>query len=134
MVQILYSHHTDMREFVHRRINTESFDKACEVVDKYPWAREIALFEELGEGGGFEFLLGDRRGPHAHYQFTPVEEGKGFLDVTVVAKSGLLSVLGRRALSRHFDLVTIEAAKTHIQELFEHSVEFLYRKHKLLKK
>ncbi|WP_447926555.1 hypothetical protein [Vreelandella sp. EE27] len=133
MVQIVYSHHTDDREFVHRRITTDRFETASDIIDEYPYQREAEMFEELGEGGGLEFLLGDLKGQHAHYHFIPVEADKGILDLSIVAKKGVFNLLGRQALIRHFYLVTPDTAKTHIQELFEHSVEFLYEKHRPFK-
>ncbi|MFI0471870.1 hypothetical protein ACGLWX_04000 [Halomonas sp. HMF6819] len=135
MVQILYSHYTDNREFVNRRINTDSYDKACEIIDQYPWAREVALFEELGAAGGFEFVLGDRKGPHAIYMLTPIEaERRGSLHLDVVAKTGMFNLLGRRSLSRDFHIVTADTAKEHLRELFEHSVEFIHEKHRPFKR
>ncbi|MFG6666998.1 hypothetical protein ACGK9R_07800 [Halomonas sp. HNIBRBA4712] len=134
MVQILYSHHTDTREFVHRRLSTDRYDKACEIIDQYPWAQEMALFDEQGEDGGFEFLLGERNGRHAHYQFIPIEERKGLLQLSVLARTGLFKVLGRRALTRDFHLVCADTAKGHLQDLFEHSIDFLYEKHRPFKR
>lgn len=129
MVRILYSLHTENREFVHRRITTDRFDKACDIIDQYPWAREIALFDEQGVGGGFEFLLGERQGLHAHYQFVPIEQRQGLLMLNVVARQGLFKWLGRRSLTRDFHLVTADTAKHHVQELFEHSIDGIFDKH-----
>ncbi|WP_447553581.1 hypothetical protein [Vreelandella sp. EE22] len=133
MVHIHSSHHTEDREFVHHKVETDYVDEAFEIIDRYPWTQEIAIFEELGEGGGIDFVMGDVKGKHAYYQFIPIEEDKGLLSLTVVVKTGLFNLLGRQALSRDFHLVTIDTAKTHIQELFEHSVEFLYEKHRPFK-
>ncbi|UYF98896.1 MULTISPECIES: hypothetical protein [unclassified Halomonas] len=133
MVQISYSHHTADREFVHRRITTDRFEKASDIIDQYPYQHEAEMFEELGSGGGLEFLLGDLKGQHAHYNFIPVEADKGILDLSIVAKKGVFNLLGRKALIRHFYLVTPETARAHIAELFEHSVEFLYEKHRPFK-
>ncbi len=133
MVHIRYSHHTEGRDFVHHKADTDHLSEACDIIDRYPWKQEIAIFEELGEGGGLDFVKGDEKGKHAYYQFIPIEEGKGFLYLTVVVKAGLFNLLGRQALSRDFHLVTLDTAKTQIQELFEHSVEFLYEKHRPFK-
>ncbi|WP_447529413.1 hypothetical protein [Vreelandella sp. TE19] len=133
MVHIRYSHHSEDRDFAQHKADTDHLEQAFEIIDRYPWKQEIAIFEELGEGGGIDFVIGDEQGKHAYYQFIPIEEDKGLLSLTVVVKTGLFNLLGRQALSRDFHLVTIDTAKTHIQELFEHSVEFLYEKHRPFK-
>lgn len=130
MVQILYSLHTDGREFVQRRLTTDRYDRVCEIIDHYPWAREAALFEEQGKSGGFEFLLGERNGLHAYYRFIPIEECQGLLMLNVVARQGLFKWLGRRSLTRDFHLVTADTAKHHVQELFEHSIDGIFDKHR----
>ncbi|MFC0336878.1 hypothetical protein SAMN05421848_3018 [Kushneria avicenniae] len=133
MVLIRYSHHTEDREFVNYTADTDHFDEACKILDRYPWRQEIAIFEELGEGGGLDFVMGNEQGKHAYYQLIPIEEGKGFLFLTVVVKTGLFNLLGRQSLNRDFHLVTIETARFYIKELFEHSVESLYEMHRPFK-
>lgn len=128
-IRVSYSHRVDGDELVNHDKDVTVYQEACSIIDHYPWQSELALTEELGEGGGFYFLLGDYQGQYAAYQFVPMEPGKGLLDLDIVQKRGLLNFLGRKALSKSFELVSIAEAKIKIKELFEHSVDSLYQKY-----
>lgn len=129
LVKVAYQHREDGTELVNYEKTLKSHDEACEVIDNYPWAKELALFEELGEGGGFFFSLGQLDDRYASFQFTPVEQDQGLLDLEVVSKPGFLNLFGRQSVSKSFDLVSITEAKQHLKALFEYSVESLYEKY-----
>lgn len=129
-VKVYYQHREQGPELVNHERELHHFGDACEVIDHYPWARELELFEEHGEGGGFFFLAGDENSRYASYQFTPLEAGKGLLDLEIVLKPGVLGLFGRQAVSVSFELVSIDEAKAQIKKLFDRSLETLYSQHK----
>ena len=130
VVKAYYQHREGGIELIDHKKELKFYHEACEIIDNYPWVEELKLFEELGEGGGFFFLLGDLDGQYASFQFTPVEKDSGFLELMVVYKPGFLRILGRQSVSVDFELVSIPKAKCQIKELFEYSIESLYRKYK----
>ncbi|WMO01724.1 hypothetical protein NI379_06485 [Vibrio parahaemolyticus] len=71
LVKVFYQHREGGTELVDHEKELKFHREACETIDNYPWQKELELFEELGEGGGFFFLLGDMDGKFASYQFTP---------------------------------------------------------------
>lgn len=129
LVKASYQHRTDGAELVNHEADVTSHRQLCELIDAYPWASELALTEEHGEGGGFYFLLGDYAGSYASYQFVPVELDKGLLDFEVVAKPGFLKIFGRQSATKHFDSVSIAEAKVKIKELFDFPVAILYQRY-----
>jgi len=130
VVKVFYQHREGGTELVNHERELKSHREACETIDSYPWEKELALFEESGEGGGFLFLLGDMDGKYASYQFTPVENDKGLLGLEVVSKRGFIGIFGRESASVDFNLVSISEAKNHIKELFEYSIDLLYQKYR----
>ena len=130
LVKVYYQHREGGHELIDHEKDLKFHREACETIDNYPWAEELKLFEELGEGGGFFFILGDLNAQYASFQFTPVEEDGGLFSVEVVYKPGFLSIFGRKSVSVDFKFVSIPEAKNRVKELFECSVESLYRKYK----
>lgn len=129
MVTISYTHHDGGKTLKPFEITTNSHRAACELIDNYPWAEELALFDELGEIGYLYFYIGDINAEHASYQFTPIDEKKGDLTFSVVTKPGFLSMIGREVVDIDFELVSINEAKSKIQDLFNYSIESLYNKY-----
>ncbi|ELB2078740.1 hypothetical protein QNZ73_004702 [Vibrio parahaemolyticus] len=130
MVKVYFQHREGGTELVDHERDLKSHREACEIIDNYPWVEEIELFEKLGEGGGFFFILGDLDAKYANYQFTPVEAERGLLDLEVVYSPGVLNIFGRKSVSLDFKLVSIPDAKHQIKELFEYTIDSLYTKHK----
>ncbi|EJG0664862.1 hypothetical protein C4G29_RS22640 [Vibrio parahaemolyticus] len=130
LVKVFYQHREGGTELVDHEKELKFHREACETIDNYPWQKELELFEELGEGGGFFFLLGDMDGRFASYQFTPVESDRGLLDLEVVSKLGFIGIFGRKSVSVDFKLVSIPEAKHQIKELFEYSIDSLYQKYR----
>ncbi|MDX1319110.1 MAG: hypothetical protein R3207_02975 [Oceanospirillum sp.] len=115
-------------ELVNKHQELKSFIDACQVIDDYPWAAEYLLSEKLGEGGGFYFFR-DEGDKHASFQLTPIEADRAFLDMDVVQKSGFLGMFGRKSVHKDFETVSIPEAKALIKDLFDHTVDSLYRKY-----
>lgn len=130
LVKVYFQHREGGVELVEHERDLKSHRQACEIIDKYPWAEELKLFEELGEGGGFFFVAGDLNGQYASFQFAPMEKDDGLLDLKVVYKKGFLGIFGRKSVSVDFKLVSIAKAKQHLKELFDYPIESLYRKYK----
>lgn len=130
MVKVYYQCREKGTELVNHERELAFYREAYEVIDNYPWAEELAFFEELGEGGGFLFVLGDLDDKYASYQLIPSDVDRGVLLLDVVCEKGVMSFLGRKSISVDFDLVSISEAKRYIKELFEGSIESLYEKHK----
>ncbi|MEF1210572.1 hypothetical protein REH77_00180 [Vibrio alginolyticus] len=130
MVKVYFQYREGGTELVDHERDLKSHREACEIIDDYPWVEELELFEQLGEGGGFFFILGDLDAEYASYQFTPVEADRGLLDLDVVSRPGFLNIFGRKSASVDFKLVSIPEAKHHIKELFEYAVDSLYKRHK----
>lgn len=128
MVVVEYSLREGSDEMVNKHRELNSFRDAFDVIDQYPWASEIEKTEELGEGGGFYFFR-DEGDKHASFQLTPIEKDRAFLDMEVVQKSGFLGFIGRKAVHKDFDAVSIEQAKALIKDLFDHTVDSLYSKY-----
>lgn len=128
-VKVSYQRRTDGTELVNYDKTVKSHKELCELIDDYPWASEQALAEELGEGGGFYFLLGDYKNAYASYQLVPMEVDKGLLELEVVIKPGFLNVFGRKAITKHFDIVSTSEAKAKLKDLFDHSIEHLYKRY-----
>ena len=129
-VKVFYQHRENGAELVNHERDLESHREACEIIDNYPWAKELKLLEELGEGGGFFFTSGDMDGKFASYQFTPVEIDRGLLELQVVSKPGFIGIFGRKSVTVDFDLVSISEAKQKIKELFEYTIDSLYQKYR----
>ncbi len=129
LVKVAYQHREDGTELVNHEKTLKSHHEACEIIDNYPWAKELALFEELGEGGGFFFSLGQLGNKYVSFQFTPVEQNQGLLDLEIVRSPGFLNIFGRKSVSKSFNVVSVTEAKLHLKSLFEHSVESLYEKY-----
>ncbi|QPI62600.1 hypothetical protein [Vreelandella venusta] len=130
LVKVFYQHREGGTELVDHEKELKFHREACETIDNYPWRKELELFEELGEGGGFFFLLGDMDGKFASYQFIPVESDRGLLDLEVVSKLGFIGIFGRKSVSVDFKLVSIPEAKHQIKELFEYPIDSLYQKYR----
>lgn len=130
LVKAFFQHREDGTELVEHEVDIKFHREACEIIDNFPWVTELELTEQLGEGGGFFFLLGDFDGKYAGYQYTPTEERGGLLDLEVVYKPSFLNIFGRGSLSVSFDYVSTEEAKQKIKELFEYSIDSLYKKYK----
>lgn len=62
IVKVFYQHREGGTELIDHERTLKSHCEACEIIDNYPWAQELALFETLGEGGGFFFFLAMLRG------------------------------------------------------------------------
>lgn len=75
-------------------------------------------------------MLGDMDGKYASYQFSPVESDRGLLGLEVVSNPGFIGIFGRKSVSVDFKLVSISEAKHHIKELFEYSIDSLYKKYR----
>ncbi|SBT18242.1 hypothetical protein MGA5115_02363 [Marinomonas gallaica] len=129
-VTVYYQHREGGTELVNHEEALYFHRDACEVIDHYPWVEEQALFEELGEGGGFFFLLGDIDSLYATFQLLPIEKDGGVLYLDIVLKPGFLGIFGRKSVSVDYDFVSIADAKHHIKAFFEDSIESLYVKHK----
>ncbi|MEI8592891.1 hypothetical protein [Photobacterium sp. Hal280] len=130
LIKVFYQHRENGTELVNHERDLKSHREACETIDNYPWEKELKLFEEFGEGGGFFFMLGDMDGKFASYQFTPVESDRGMLDLQVVSKPGFIGIFGRKSVSVDFKFVSIPEAKHQIKELFEFSIDSLYQKYR----
>lgn len=130
MIEAFYSHRGDGPELVEHRQVLKGISEARELIDRYPWSSEVALTEELGEGGGLYFLRTGEDGTQASLQLVPIESDKGFLDLSIVAKKGFLGMVGRKSVSITLDEVSISEAKTYIKQLFDFSIDDLYRKYK----
>ena len=128
LIRVVYAHRVDSEELISHEKEVRLHRELCEIMDAYPWAAEMEYFEKYGEGGGFHFLLGDDK-VYACYQYVPVDLHSGLLDLDIVLKPGLLNFFGRKAISKHFDIVSVSEVKAKVKELFEHSVESLYKKH-----
>ncbi|WP_261887052.1 hypothetical protein [Vibrio pomeroyi] len=129
-IKVFYQYREGGTELVNHESDLKFHREACETIDTYPWAKELELFEELGEGGGFYFILGDMDGKYASYQFSPVENDRGLLGLEVVSNPGFIGIFGRKSVSVDFKLVSISEAKHHIKELFEYSIDSLYKKYR----
>nr|CAA6813682.1 MAG: Unknown protein [uncultured Thiotrichaceae bacterium] len=130
LVKVFYQHRVDGTELVNHEKEVKLHRDLCEIIDSYPWIKELELTEQLGEGGGFYFLVGDKDGQHASYQFTPMESDGGLLDLDIVMKPGFLNMLGRKAVSKHFGEVSTAEAKQKLKELFDYPVDVLYERYK----
>lgn len=95
-----------------------------------PWASEIALTEELGEGGGLFFSRSGENGAQVSLQLVPIEVDKGFLELNIIAKKGFLGIVGRKSVSKTVDEVSLAEAKTYVKQLFDYSIDDLYHTHK----
>ena len=130
MVEAFYSHRVGGTELVeHHRVLKGAAD-ARELIDQYPWASEITLTDELGEGGGLFFSHKGENGAQASFQLVPIDVNKGFLEVSIIAKKGLLGMIGRQSVTKAFDEVTLAEAKTYVKQLFDYSIEDLYLKYR----
>lgn len=129
IVQIIYEHRVDGEDLIPHEKEVKLHRELCEVIDAYPWAAEMEAFEKYGGGGGFHFVLGDDD-VYACYQYVPIDLNSGILSLHIVLKAGFLNIFGRKSVSKDFDVVSIPEAKTKIKELFEHTVESLFEKHK----
>ncbi|WP_228072008.1 hypothetical protein, partial [Vibrio parahaemolyticus] len=130
LVKVFYQHREGGTELVNHERDLKFHREACETIDNYPWAKELELFEELGEGGGFYFMLGDMDDKFASYQFTPVESDGGLLELQVVSRPGFIGLFGRKSVSVDFKFTSIPEAKHQIKELFEYSIDSLYQKYR----
>ncbi len=129
IVRVVYEHRVDGEDLITHEKEVKLYRELCEVIDAYPWAAELDGFDKYGVGGGFHFLLGDDY-IYACYQYVPVDLNSGILNLDIVLKAGFLDIFGRKSVSKDFDVVSIPAAKVKLKELFEHTVESLYEKHK----
>ena len=130
IVKVYYQHREGGTELVDHERDLKLHREACEIIDNYPWAKELELFEELGVGGGFFFALGDMDVKFASYQFVPAEMDEGFLLLQVLSKPGIIWFFGRKSVTVNFGLVSIAEAKRKIKELFDYSVDSLYEKYR----
>ncbi|KMQ50454.1 hypothetical protein CHISP_2572 [Chitinispirillum alkaliphilum] len=130
MITVIYTCRKDDADLVEHESVVNSHEEVCQIVDNYPWSSELVLSEEMGEGGGFWFILGNPKNKSATYQLVPMEHHKGLLDLSVVLKPGFMNLFGKKTVSKSFDLVAIEEVKAKVKELFDHSVDSLYKKYK----
>ena len=128
-VMAYYQHRVDGPELVNHEKELRTYRDLVALFDDFPWAREMEMFEKYEEGGGFYFVLGDENGVHATYQYVPMELNKGWLEINVLLKEGFL-FFGRQKATKDFDIVSNTEAQQKIKELFEYSVESLYKKYK----
>lgn len=129
-VKVHYQHRDGGTALVNYEKDIKRYREACEIIEQYPWAKEVQLSAELEEGGGLQFILGDSDAKYACYQLIPAEENKGLLSLDIICKRGFLGIFGRQARFVDFDVVSISEAKQRIQDLFNHSVDTLYEKYK----
>ncbi|WP_051207419.1 hypothetical protein [Saccharospirillum impatiens] len=129
MIEVFYTHRIEGPELVEHRQVVRGYSEAREIIEQYPWSSEVALTEELGEGGGLFFLRTGDNDARASLQLVPTEPGKGFLDLSIMANKGFLGIFGRRSASVTVDEVSIAEAKTYVKQLFDYSIDDLYQKH-----
>lgn len=131
MINVFYAlRENSSPEMVGHEKTIQSPRELNQLLDNYPWEAEIEYTRALGEGGGFYFLLGDEKEAFASFQLIPVEIKRGLLDLNVVAKKGFLGIFGRQSVNVSFDEVSLPEAKEKIRELFDYSVDALYRRYK----
>lgn len=130
MIEVFYTHRAGGQELVEHRRVLKGMSDARELIDQYPWASEIALTEELGEGGGLYFSRRGENGAQVSLQLVPIEVDKGFLELSIVTKKGFLGVFGRKSVTKAFDELTLAEAKTYVKQLFDYSIDDLYHKYK----
>ena len=129
MIRVSYQCREEGSELINHEQVATSYQDVCEVVDNFPWVKEAELSEKYGEGGALFFTLGEPGGKHACFQLTPTGIAEALLDLDIVLKTGVLGLFGRRAVNKHFDVLSVEQAKIQLKELFEHSVDSLYAKY-----
>ncbi|WP_249314074.1 hypothetical protein [Pseudoalteromonas sp. S2755] len=56
-VKVYYQHRDGGTKLINYEKELRSYREACDVIDHYPWDKELELFEALGEGGGFFLYL-----------------------------------------------------------------------------
>ncbi|WP_323902605.1 hypothetical protein [Aeromonas hydrophila] len=127
-VKVVYDYVVEGGELSIHEMYITSHETLCELIDSYPWQSALTLFEQFGVGGGFHFSIGDDH-TYACFQYVPIDINSGVLDLDIVLKSGLLNFFGRKALSKHFDVVSIPDMKMQVKELFQYSLSDLYKKH-----
>lgn len=129
LVKVVYDHREGGEEFITHEKEVRLHRELCEIIDAYPWAEEMEAFDKYGVGGGLYFALGDDS-VYACYQFVPVDINAGILSLDVVLKPGFLNMFGRKSASQYFNIVSIPEAKSKLKDLFDHTIESLYEKHK----
>ncbi|WP_394169758.1 hypothetical protein [Saccharospirillum alexandrii] len=130
MVEAFYSHRIEGPELVEHHRLLKGAGDARELIDQYPWASEIALTEELGEGGGLFFSRKGENDAQVSLQLVPIEVDNGFLELSIIAKKGFLGIIGRKSVTKTVDEVTLAEAKTYVKQLFDYSIDDLYLKYK----
>lgn len=126
-----YLLHDYQNKLVTYDIELHSFQDMCLLIDEYPWEKELALSNSNGQAGGFHFWRDEGEGaPYASFLYVPTAKGSGTLDLDVVIRPGFLDVFGRKAISKHFNVVNVVEAKAKFKDLFDDSVEHLYRKYR----
>lgn len=58
LVNVFYQQREEGTDLVNHELDIKFYREACEVIDNYPWEKELELTCELGEGGGFFFYVG----------------------------------------------------------------------------
>lgn len=96
MVNVFYFVRGEHPEMQHVEVQTTSYRDAAALIDRYPWRKEVMLFEENGEGGGLFFIAGDEGGKHAYFQLIPIEPDKGLLCFWLVLEKGFLGIFGKK--------------------------------------
>lgn len=129
LVKVVYDHREGGEEFITHEKEVRLHRELCEIIDAYPWVAEMEAFDKYGVGGGLYFSLGDDN-VYACYQFVPVDINSGILSLDVVLKPGFLNMFGRKSASKYFNIVSIPEAKSKLKDLFDHTIESLYEKHK----
>lgn len=129
-VKVFYQHRVDGPELVNHEKVVSTYHEACDIIDNYPWAEEMEWCEKLGEGGGFFFVSGDEEAKHATFQYTPMGYDEGLLYLNIILKPSFWNLFGRNTVSKNFDVMSIPEAKQQLKELFDYSIESLYRKYK----
>lgn len=125
-----YSKHNHQNKLIFHDLEMRSFHDMCLLLDEYPWEKELALASELGESGGFQFVVQQDTFQYASFVYRPVAKGEGILDLDVLVDPGFLDFFGRKAVSRHFDVVNVVEAKEKMKELFDAPIEHLYEKYR----
>ncbi|MDN3611388.1 hypothetical protein ACFFUP_17880 [Vibrio ostreicida] len=106
------------------------YSDACDIIDQYPWTQEVDRFGESGESGGLYFILGDEKTKFASFLISPTEYKAGYLDIEIVAKRHFLNIFGFHSAQASLDSVKIPEIKRRLKDLFDCSIEELYKKYR----
>lgn len=128
-VQVRWNYQDESEEFHEHEQVTTRFQEACDIIDNYPWAREVALFKKTEAGGGIHFYVSDGK-KHAEYTIIPTTKHEGLLLLDIFIKQPFLYFFGGEKVSKDFGEVTIAICKQQIKEMCDYSIDELYQKYK----